>query len=359
MIHRRRLLANGAGLVCGLLNSETALAANQISYEDAVRSTWKPLQADGGVHELLRYATLAANSHNTQPWTFKIEPSRVIILADPLRRCPAVDPDDHHLFVSLGCATENLVQAAAAMGLRADHVLEAGKITISLENSRAERSALFEAIPFRQSTRAAYDGRSASNDALRLLEQAGSGPGMELILVTERSRIEQIAEHVVAGNTAQMSDPAFMEELIAWMRFNEGEAIASRDGLFTRASGAPTMPRWLARPLLRWVFTAESENKKYNTHVRSSAGVAIFVSESNDQNHWFNVGRACQRFALQTTALGMKCAFINQPVEVPALREQFTTYLGVQGRRPDLVMRFGYGPELPKSLRRPVQLGPD
>jgi hypothetical protein len=27
-----------------------------------------------------------------------------VILPDLSRRCPAVDPDDHHLFVSLGCA---------------------------------------------------------------------------------------------------------------------------------------------------------------------------------------------------------------------------------------------------------------
>ena len=37
--------------------------------------------------------------------------------------------------------------------------------------------------------------------------------------------------------------------------------------------------------------------------------------------HWIEVGRACQRFALQATALGLKCAFINQPVEVPAFAD--------------------------------------
>jgi hypothetical protein len=41
-------------------------------------------------------------------------------------------------------------------------------------------------------------------------------------------------------------------------------------------------------------------------------------------------------------------------VEVARLRPQFASYLGVNGRRPDLVVRFGRGPELPKSLRRPL-----
>jgi len=355
MIDRRILISGGVGLASGmLLNPHQALADRQVSYEDAVRSTWAPLQIDGGPRELVRYATLAANSHNTQPWTFTISDGNIAIAPDFGRKCPAVDPDDHHLFVSLGCATENLIQAAAATGLRAEPSLEADKVTIILERSRAERSALFEAIPLRQSTRTTYDGKPAANEALRLLEQAGTGDGVSVIIMTDRGKIGHVADYVTRGNSVQMQDKAFMDELMVWMRFNETEAVATMDGLFSRASGNPTVPRWLARILLQWVFTANSENDKYSAQIQSAAGVAVFVSERNDRIHWIEAGRACQRFALQVAALGMKCAFINQPVEVPALRGQFATYLGVGDHRPDLVMRFGYGPELPKSLRRPV-----
>jgi hypothetical protein len=355
MIDRRILITGGVGLASGvLLNPDLALADRRVSYEDAVRSTWAPLQIDGGPRELVRYASLAANSHNTQPWTFKLSEGRIVIAPDFGRRCPAVDPDDHHIFVSLGCATENLIQAAAAAGLRAEPSLDADKVTIIFERSRAERSALFEAIPVRQSTRTIYDGKPVANEALRLLEQAGTGDGVSIIIMTDRAKVGHVVDYVTRGNSVQMHDKAFMDELTAWMRFNETEALATMDGLFSRASGNPTVPRWLARILLQWVFTANSENDKYSAQIQSSAGVAVFVSERDDRIHWIEAGQASQRFALQATALGMKCAFINQPVEVPALRGQFATYLGIGDRRPDLVMRFGYGPELPKSLRRPV-----
>jgi len=55
------------------------------------------------------------------------------------------------------------------------------------------------------------------------------------------------------------------------------------------------------------------------------------------------------------TALGLKYAFINQAVEVPDVRRQFATFLGVGSRRPDLLIRFGYGPDMPRSLRRPIE----
>jgi nitroreductase len=86
------------------------------------------------------------------------------------------------------------------------------------------------------------------------------------------------------------------------------------------------------------------------------SGIAVFLGASADPQHWFLSGRACQRFALQVTALGLKTAFINQPVEVAPLRPELAALLGLPGRRPDLVLRFGYGPTLPFSPRRAPNL---
>lgn len=95
---------------------------NVDSYENVAERTWrhgKVAAAEKGalLRELVRYATLAPSSHNTQCWKFRLEADAISIWPDLSRRCPAVDPDDHHLFVSLGCAAENLIQAALANGL--------------------------------------------------------------------------------------------------------------------------------------------------------------------------------------------------------------------------------------------------
>jgi hypothetical protein len=127
-----------------------------------------------------------------------------------------------------------------------------------------------------------------------------------------------------------------------------------RDGLFAASSGNPTLPTWLGKIAFAFAFTTASENDKYRSHIRSSAGAIALVAMHDDKRGWIQVGRCCQRFALQATALGLRYAFINQAVEVPSVRAQFADYLGIGGRRPDLLVRFGYGPELPRSLRRPV-----
>jgi hypothetical protein len=101
-------------------------------------------------------------------------------------------------------------------------------------------------------------------------------------------------------------------------------------------------------------FRTESENDKYARQLRSSAGVAVFLAAHADRDGWTRVGQACQCFALQATALGLKHAFLNQPVEVAYLRPDLASLAGMPGKRSDVVMRFGFGPTLPMSPRRPV-----
>jgi hypothetical protein len=307
--------------------------------------------------ELVRLATLAASSHNTQPWKFRIGPDRIDVLPDLARRCPVVDPDDAHLYKSLGCAVENLVHAAAAQGFAA--VVRAQRpgngIAVNLERTRALRATeLFRAIPMRQCTKHEYAGQPLDAQDLARLEPAGRCEGVRTILLTARAQLDAVTEYVTQGNRAQLADRAFRDELVSWIRFNPGEALRAGDGLAGRTAGQPALPRWLARPLLGFVLTPASQAESDARNLRSSAGVAVFVALRNDPAAWVETGRAYERFALQATALGLRTAFVNQPVEVPSLRRQFEAWLGLTGEHALLVARFGRGPLAPYSLRRPV-----
>ena len=356
MITRRQFTASSAAPLL------TACTPDAESYPALAARTWR-IGALSGFEgaalgkELVRYATLAPSSHNTQCWKFSVAERAIGVLPDLSRRCPAVDPDDHHLFVSLGCATENLVQAALAHGLHAEAGFDAARdaVAVALEPTRPSASPLFNAIAERQCTRGEYDAKPLSSDELGLLERAGTSDKVRLLLLTERAVMESVLAYVLQANTRQMNDPAFVAELKAWIRFSAADAVRTGDGLYAAASGNPSLPSWLGELLFGLVFTPKSENDKYAKQVRSSAGIAVFVGNAADKAHWMDVGRCYQRFALQAAALGVRNAFLNQPVEVAPLRPQFADFLGLGSRRPDLVVRFGRGPKLPSSLRRPVQ----
>ena len=357
---RRQILIGGGAVVVGgasIAGASLLKMGTMDQYDASVAATRAMLSLNPAVPELIRFATLAANGHNTQPWLFRVGSQGVDILPDLARRTPVVDPDDHHLFASLGCAAENLSLAAAARGRAGEISFQNDIVSVSLGREHtAVPSALFNAIPQRQSTRAEFDGRPVGSADLRSLAAAAAVPGVDLVLITGRAQIDRISDLVIDGNSTQMADPAFLRELKRWLRFSPREALAAGDGLFSATSGSPAMPAWLGPLMFDRFVNALTENKKYVRQLRSSAGVAVFLSQRGDKDGWVRAGRACQRFALQATALGLKQAFINQPVEVPRLRPDLAALVGAPGRRPDIVMRFGYGPTLPYSARRTPQI---
>ena len=356
MLSRRTIIASGlsaAALGAGGYSAWPRMGA----YEEEVTRQRHILASDPVTEDLIRMATLAANGHNTQPWKFRMDEAKVTILPDLARRTTVVDPDDHHLYVSLGCAAENFMIAARANGRSADLSIESGHETaleIAIEAGAVDATPLYQAIPLRQSTRSEYDGQPISASDVNFLNAAAQEEGVAVLIFTEVSDREAVLDFVVEGNSAQMDDPAFVAELRQWIRFTPDQALATHDGLFAATSGNPVAPDWIAKRLFGAFFKKDSENDKYRKHIRSSSGIAVFVGDKEDHAHWINVGRSFQRFALRSTMLGIRNAHINQPIEVPALRTEFAKWLGMPDVRPDLIVRFGRAPALPMSLRRSV-----
>jgi len=96
---------------------------------------------------------------------------------------------------------------------------------------------------------------------------------------------------------------------------------------------------------------ADADAKK----IRSSPGAVVVASESDDKSTWVHTGQVYERLALKLTALNIKSAFLNQPIEVANVRAQFQSAMGLGGSVPQLLLRFGYADAMPRSLRRPIE----
>lgn len=362
-LSRRRFLAAAAAGTMAALGEALVTYAPWQDYEAQARRTWNtPFQTEAAVpvqmRELVRYATLAPSGHNTQPWRFALLGDTIRILPDYSRRLPAVDPQDRELWISLGCALENLVIAAGAAGYEADVTYptpDADRLTVHLPRSPAHGpTPLFEAIPHRQNNRSLYDGRAVPPAETKKIEAVMSGAGVSTLIFTDTRHKEALIEYIKAGDRRQFGDPAFVAELVSWIRFNKPEALHSLDGLYTRCTGNPDVPRWLGRRFL----TAASAGSQADTSARkarSSSGLIVIASASDDKRHWVETGRLYERLARTLTALGIQVAFLNQPAEVTGLRSQFQSYLGLGTAQPQLLLRFGFADALPHSLRRPVE----
>jgi len=354
---KRRTFLLGAGAV-GLVGGGLAVWQRQrglVRYHDYAALLRRPLAPEGGVAELVRAASLAPNGHNTQSWHFQSTGHSLALTPDFSRRTPVVDPDNHHLFVSLGGAAENLIIAGTALGMPGEMTaMDDGSLRYDWAPGPITPSPLANAILSRQSTRAKYDGKPVENAILRQLEAAARQDGVRVVMVTARPTLNAVRDLVVAGNDLQMADAAFIEELKHWLRFSPESAITHGDGLYAPASGNPSLPDVLGPIAFDLAVTKKSEADKYAAQLDSSAGVAVFFGERADRRHWGNVGRAQERFLLEATRQNLRCAYVNQPVEVASLRPALAALLGEKGLRPDLVIRFGRAATLPYSPRRTV-----
>jgi len=356
-MNRRQFLtaASSTTLVSGSFLSGCAPGDMDGYTRAAVRMRALPRSIDD-LTQMVPVAALAPNSHNTQPWLFDVGAHSIAIRPDFTRQTPAVDPDDHHLWISLGCAAETLAVAGAALGRPASIQVDpsASHVGTAFSQGPATGGDLYAAIAERQSTRSDYDGSAVPTHELLEIEAAARMDGVSLALFTDARDVARIRDFVLDANSMQMDDEAFVEELRDWLRFNAADAMATGDGLFTGASGNPILPGWVGRTIFPHVFTKDSENARYAAQLDSSAGVAVFTADTQNPEGWVQVGRCFQRVALMLTARGIRHAHVNQPIEVPAVRPAFAAWLGAPDKQPDLIIRFGYAPLMPYSLRRPA-----
>lgn len=297
MTNRRQFLK--ACTVLAVNASVMPALAIDNNYQIAVDRIWRPKSTPSPniiarSKEWVRMATLAASSHNSQPWKFKFSNNSITIFPDFKRRCSAVDPDDSHLFKSLGCAAENLVQAAAADGFHADAQFEPKQdaVIVSFENSVTTKlDNLSAAIINRRCSRTPYDGKPIAATIQTSLIAAATSNDISPLLLQSPQQMEGMLEYVRQGNLAQFDDPAFVKELRDWVRFNPTDAITTGDGLAGEVSGQPSIPGWLGRSIFSLISSGKKQADIDAIAIRSSAGIIAFIGKRDDKANWVAAGR--------------------------------------------------------------------
>jgi len=301
-------------------------------------------------------AIKAPSGHNTQPWLFKIKDTSIEVHPDLKRSLPVVDPDNRELFISLGCAIENLQIAALVKGYICDiSVSDKGITTIDLSEGNGDKS-LYAQIDLRQTNRRVYKGALINDSVIQKLCNIPSENGVHIHCYKQRtSEFIKISDLILQANTIQMSDTPFLTELKSWMRYNKREAISKRDGLSYAVFGAPNLPRWLSKSIIASVLNGQQQNKSDRKKIGSSSHFALFTTEVNTIMDWINLGRYLQRFMLTCTKFGIACAFLNPPCELNELSVELVNSLNILGEHPAIILRIGFAKPMPCSLRRDIK----
>lgn len=310
----------------------------------------------------LACAILAPSAHNTQPWLFRVHGSSVDVIADRSRALPVVDPEDRELLISCGAALHHLLVALAGFGERArveflpDDTDPDWLATVTLEahgevDARARRR--LEVMPRRRTTRFTFDPQEPPPDTVQALKQAAADEGAALY-VADAAQKRALAELIAEADRRQLSDKAFRRELAAWVHPNRARY---RDGMPGYAHGLGDLASSFGPLVLRTFDLGRNLAAKDQDLAERSPLLVVLATDDDRALSRLKAGAALSALLLEATYADLSASFLNQPIEVPALRTEVARVIGLNPpATPQLILRLGYytGKPLQATPRRSV-----
>lgn len=302
-------------------------------------------------------AVRAPSSHNSQPWLFQPVEGGIEVLADFSRRLPVVDPTDRELFISCGAVVEHLCLAVGHQGFatRVQVVDGPGRsvATVRLDGAATQSEkdqALYQAVFTRQTTRQRFEMLPVPKIVETALEEAAVERDAQLHLVKTAEEQRWLSELIMEGDQKQSASPGFRKELAAWLRPNHASA---NDGIVGSTLGLNDYESYLAPLVVRTFDTGDRQAARDQQLVNASALIAVLCTPLEGKYDWIRCGQALARVSLTAEAAGLTMSYLNQPIEVPELREELQSLLS-GNFYPQLVLRFGRAARGSYTPRRPV-----
>ncbi len=357
MLSRREFLlgATAVGTVAAVGGVVSVASGKDARETDAARRAWKDA---AGIDRILLAATFAANSHNTQPWRFRTSDGAIEVLADAGRGMGAADPRSRELYMSLGCAVENAVVAAADLGTPVDVEYASSSDGLPFARLRfADRKAdardhasLAGAIAKRRTNRAPYDTKrqvpSAALESLSALVSAGVGAKW-LTAQGVRARFGQLSFDATRDYVA---DKTIQRDSHRWYRLRGDEAERTREGITVRGANLPPIG---ALVLGLFPPTPDDFDKEWAKTTKESqcdtapAVGLLTVGGSGDRTAWIEAGRTYQRMQLAAAAEGV----VFQPISQALTLRDREVVAGVPGKYAAALTDLGGANEVVLAFR--------
>ena len=297
--------------------------------------------------ELLRHAAaraaLAPSVHNSQPWRFRLGPDTLEIRADRHRRLSVSDPTGRQLTISCGCALFNARAAFAAE--RREVVVERlpdpddpdllARITLTGRTAPWHPLVRLDpAIDRRHSNRRKFFETEVSEEVQWELTAAAKAEDTTLITVSSDDHRLEVARLLWEAEAELADNPAYRAELRDWTT----ELAGRRDGLSSRSYPTTSGERGEI-PLRDFGVKVGGLMPPVADSGRDQC-LLILASAEDSRLAWLRAGEALERLWLEATRLDHVASLFTQIVEVPELREELRTRLGLTGE-PLLLLRVG------------------
>ena len=308
----------------------------------------------------------APNSHNTQPWKFRIiSPLEMILYVDEKRILPVTDPPVRQVHISQGTFLELLSIGASQLGYSAKIELfpegtypsiEPGKKPVAhvqLVKDASAPDSLYSMVAERHTNRAEYEGPMISPAELEKVEaDAGAGYAKRVAIYGD-----DMKPYLPLMNSAMELETMtyrLSDETRGWFRFSDREIQEKRDGLGLPDQGVTGFTRWMIETFFLSrepeKFHDPANNKlfldRYKKKIDSARALYYWSTSSNTIVDWVKTGRDYARFQLAMMKAGLRMHPLSQILqefpEMDDLRAKFEKISGVSApAKIQMIVRIG------------------
>jgi hypothetical protein len=328
----RRSLLTGAGATLVLVaGGGVWRAVDQGVFsagEGPAYEPWKTWRTDEpkGMLKLVRAAILASNAHNAQPWLFRVTDSTIDVYADHRRNIGTVDPFLREMYISVGCALENLSLAAEANGYAPTLTLMPNDADpkhaahLTFMPAPAKSSPLYDAIPNRHTNRDAYNfAKSVSSGTLIACGALNTDPDIKVFWYVTPDERQRFGDLTIAATESFIADAGQSGDSHRWFRHDWSDLQQQRDGLAFDALGLSPLITVLAKMLPEPSSKSNDEGWLKLTREQqiptAQAFGLIAVRDRLNNRQRLRVGRFWQRMHLWATTQGLAMHPLNQMTE--------------------------------------------
>lgn len=314
----------------------------QTKAKDLWQTAASDFPANGSANEqvkfLLRYALLAPSSHNTQPWLFKIKSENTIeIYADYSRWLKIADADKREMHVSIGCALENLLIAAARFGFETQPIYfpngENEKLVAAVELKKSEkanderRRNLFEFLTTRSTFHGVFLEREIPEGVLREIENCADESGINLYLTSDEKIRQKVDDLIARSDAMQFADPEFRKELSSWIA----------QGVF----GNSWLMSQIGSLAVAYLNLGNSTAKTDAKVLRSAPVLGLIATAENDRVSQVKAGQIFERIYLAARKHNLGVRPVSQIVQIPEHKEELKKLLPNAGEFPQQPFLLG------------------
>jgi hypothetical protein len=288
---------------------------------------------------LLQYAVLAPSTKNTQPWCFSIGKDTVSVFADLTRWQPVADRGRRELYISLGCALENLLVAGEQFGFRpevsyfpqSNNEELAATVTFHLGGAQPspDRAGLaLGNITARHTHHGLYLDEPVEKQVQEHLLHRCIAPGLRVDLIDDPAVRFRVVELNLHADEMEFADPEFRSELGHWV----GQGVLGTPGPLSRLTGF----------LLARLNVGRVIGSRNAVLLSSSPLVGLISARTDDRISQVRTGQALERLWLHATGIGIALQPMSQALEIPSLRTELARVIPESGWVPEQVFRIGY-----------------